>query len=146
MTRFGLNRLGTDPQLFAGLPDASFDDNIRTETLAHFPDVDAGAFEVEGRCPRNHVQPGDARKRVDDLFADPIAKVVLFRLRAHVYERQHGNRRTAGSDCGSYLVAMFWRLSVKPSEDRDITARPQSNQNRINATRAFLVIGLQLCS
>ena len=41
---------------------------------------------------------------------------------------------------------MLCRLGVKPSEDRDITARPQSNQNRINRTLPFLVISLQLRS
>src|ERR1700757_2258498 len=145
MTRFGLNRLGADPQLFTCLSHASFDYEIRTETLAHFPDIDGGAFEVKSRCPCNHLQPRDTRKRVDNLFADPVAKVVLLRLRAHVYERQHGNRPMAGWSCGSNLVAMFSRLSVKPSEDRDITAPPQSNQNRINAARPFLVICLQFC-
>jgi hypothetical protein len=37
MTRIGLNRLGSDPQLFASLPHASFDDKIRAETLPYFP-------------------------------------------------------------------------------------------------------------
>jgi hypothetical protein len=35
MTRFGLNHLGSNPQLFARLPDASFDDEVRAETLAY---------------------------------------------------------------------------------------------------------------
>jgi hypothetical protein len=58
MTGFGLNQLGSDPQLFAGLPDASFDNEIGPETLANLPHVDADAFEMESRRPRNHVQPG----------------------------------------------------------------------------------------
>src|ERR1700693_5100626 len=40
---------------------------------------------------------------------------------------------------------MLCWLGIKPSEDRDITARPQSNQNRVNRTLPF-VIGLQLRS
>src|SRR5580692_12977670 len=146
MTRFGLNRLGCDPQLFAGLPHASFDDQIRAETLPYFPDIDVGTLEVKGRCPRNHVQTGYPRKRVRDLFTDPVAKIVLLRLRTHVHERQHGNAYTARWRCGANLFAMLCRLGVKPSEDRDITAWSQSNQNRINRTLPFLVIGLQFPS
>jgi hypothetical protein len=48
MTRFSLNRLGSDSQLFAGLPHASFDHKIRAETLPHFPDIDVGTLEVKG--------------------------------------------------------------------------------------------------
>src|SRR5579863_4656277 len=146
MTRFGLNRLGSDSQMVAGLPHASFDDKIRAETLPYFPDIDVGTFEVKGRCPRNHVQTGYPRKRVRDLFTDSVAKVVLFRLRTHVYERQHGNAYAARWLCGPNLFAKLRRLSVKPSEDRDIIARSQSNQDRINRTLSFLVISLQLRS
>ena len=96
MTRFGLNRLSSDPQLFARLPDTSFNDEIRAETLAHFTDINVGAFELERRCPRNHIQPRNARERVRDLFTDPVAKVILLWLRTHVHERQHGDRCTAG--------------------------------------------------
>src|SRR3984885_1652404 len=143
MTRFSLNRLGSDSQLFACLPHASFDDKIRAETLPYFPDIDVGALEVKRRCPRNHVQTGYPRKRIRDLFTDPVAKIVLLGLRTHVHERQHGNAYTAQWRCGANLFAILCRLGVKPSEDRYITARPQSNQNRINRTLPFLVIGLQ---
>ncbi len=146
MTRFGLNRLGSDPQLFAGLPHASFDNKTCAETLPYFPDIDVGTLEVEGRCPRNHVQPRYPRKRVRDLFTDPVAKVVLLWLRTHVHERQHGNAYASRSRCGSNFFAMLCRLGVKPSEDRNITAWPQSNQNRVNRTLPFLVIDLQLRS
>src|SRR5579862_7896394 len=144
MTRFCLNRLGGDPQLFAGLPHASFDDKIRAETLPYFPDIDVGTLEVKSRCPRNHVQTGYPRKRVRDLFTDPVAKQVL--LRPHVHERQDGNACTPRWRSCANLCAMLCWLGIKPSEDRDITARPQSNQNRVNRALPFLVIGLQLRS
>src|ERR1700745_3188309 len=95
MTRFGLNRLSSNPKLFTGLPHAPFDDKIRPETLPYFPDIDVGTLEVKGRCPRNHVQPRYSRKRVSDLLTNPIAEIVLLRLRTHVHERQHGNVSTA---------------------------------------------------
>src|ERR1700693_1921468 len=128
MTRFSLNRLGSDPQLFARLPHASFDDKIRAETLPYFPDIDVDTLEVKGRCPRNHVQTGYPRKRVRDLFTDPVAKIVLLRLRTHVHERQHCNAYTDWWRCGVNFLTTLYRLGVKPPKDRHITARPQSNK------------------
>src|ERR1700757_3631532 len=107
MTGFSLNRLSSDPQLFAGLSHASFDDKICAETVPYFPDIDVGTLEVKGRSPRNHVQTGYPRKRVGDLFTDPVAKIVLLRLRTHVDERQHGNAYTARGRFGANLFVML---------------------------------------
>src|SRR4051812_23067269 len=103
MTRFSLNRLPSDPYLGACFPDASFNDDVRIETSAYVADVHGHSLELESRCSRDHPQPRHVCERVDDLFADSVAEVVLVRLRTHVYERQHGNGREVRSDCGCDL-------------------------------------------
>src|SRR5215471_9346208 len=140
MAGFRVDRLGSDPQLHPRLPDASLDHEIGAETLAHFPDINRHTFELESRRPRNHVQSRNARKWVDDFLTDPIAKIVLLRLRAHVRKWQHGNRCTASLDTGADFFPVLLWPSVQPAEDRDITARPQSNQDGIAPTGPFLVI------
>src|SRR5215470_9593220 len=98
------------------------------------------ADELESRGPRNHVQSRNACECVDDFLTDPVTKIVLLRLRTHIRKRQHGNRRTA-----SFLPVFLWP-SFQPAEDRDVTARPQSNQDGIAPTGPFLVICFHLGS
>src|SRR5215469_9147246 len=134
MAGFRVDRLDSDPQLHPRFPDASLDHEICAETLAHFPDVNRQTFELESRRPRNHVQSRDAHERVDDFLTDPVAKIVLLRLRTHVNKRQHGNRCTASLDARASFFPVFLWPSFQPAEDRDITARPQSNQDGIAPT------------
>src|SRR6202171_5426585 len=146
MAGFSVNCLCSDPQLVARLPDALFNHEIGAEALAYFPDISGDTFELESRRTRNHVQSRNARERVDHFFTDPVAKVVLFRLRTHVHKRQHGNRCTANFDASADSLPVFWWASLQPTEDRNITARPQTNQDGIVPARPFLVICLQLGS
>src|SRR5690349_15352229 len=127
MAGFSVNCLCSDPQLVTRLPDAPFNDEIGAEALAYFPDIDGDTFELESRRSRNHVQSRNARERVDHLFTDPVAKVVLFRLRTHVHKRQHGNRCTASFDARVDFLPVFLWASFQPTKDRDITARPQTD-------------------
>src|SRR5215468_174034 len=146
MAGFRVDRLGSDPQLHTRFPHASLDHEISAETLAHFPDINRHTFELKSRRPRNHVQPRNARECVDDFLTDPVAKIVLLRLRAHVRKWQHGNRCPTSLDAGAdFSPVVLWPF-FQPAEDRDITTRPQSNQDRIAPTGPFLVIRLQLGS
>src|SRR5690242_9964518 len=109
MARFSLNGLGSNPQLIACLPDASFNDNICVEAPAHFADIEGHSLELERRCPRDHLQPCNVRERVDDFFADPITEVALLRVRAHVHERQYSNTRSGRLDCtADFLWLASW--------------------------------------
>src|SRR5262250_2337318 len=146
MAGFRVDRLGSDPQLHPRFPDASLDHETGAETLAYFPDVNRHTFELESRRPRNYVQSRNPRECVDDFLTDPVAKIVLLRLRTHVYKRQHGNRYTASLDAGADFFPVFLWPSFQPAEDRHITARPQSDQDGIARTGPFLVICLQLGS
>src|SRR3954453_23482595 len=137
MARFRLNRLPSDPYLGACFPDASFNDDTSIEASAHVADVHGHSLELERRCPRDHLQPRHVRERVDDLFADPVAKVILLGVRTHVHEWQHGNRRRILSDRGFELFALLGWLCIELAEDRLITARAESNQDGIVSARTL---------
>src|ERR1700745_3669967 len=139
MTSLGFTRLGSNPQLFAGLPDASFDNDIRIETPAHFADVYGRSLELERRRSRYHLQSWNVREQIDDFFADPVAEVVLLWIGTNVHERQHGN------GCSARRLRQLPRLWIQPAKNRHVTAGPHCNQNRIISSRA-LVIFLQLRS
>ena len=85
------------------------------------------------------------REQVDDFFADPVAKVVLLWIGTNIHERQHGNGCSARWDCGTDLLRLVPQLWIQPAKDRDVTAGPQSDQDSVISSRAF-VIFLQLGS
>jgi hypothetical protein len=63
--------------------------------VKRFPDLtDRGALalESEGRRPGRHTETGHTRQGVEQLFADPVAEVLVLRIRTQILERQHGNR------------------------------------------------------
>ena len=123
MARFSLNRLRRDPQFFARFPDASFDDDIGIETPADFADINRYSLELECRRPRDHLQSCDARERVDDFFADAVAKVALLRFWTHVDERQYGHGRSRLECSADFLARALW-LWVQPAKNGHVTAGP----------------------
>src|SRR5271157_6085117 len=49
------------------------------------------ALVCEGRVTSNHKELWNLAERSDDLLSEPVAKVLLFGIPAHVCERQHGD-------------------------------------------------------
>ena len=144
MARSGMNCLRRDPQLVTRFPHASFDNDIRIKTAAHFADVEGRPLELERRGSRDHLQSCDAGKRVDNFFANPVAKVVLLRFRTHIHEWQNRNG-CARLDRGADFLGLVARLGIQPAKNRDVTAGPQTNQDRVIAPRT-LIIFLELSS
>src|SRR6185369_15253310 len=113
MTRCGLNRLDSNPQLLAGLSDTAFYDEIRSEPLSHITDIARDPFELERRRPCDHVELRYVRQRVDDLLAHAITEIVLFRLWAHIHEWQH---RDGSLVLGLHVLPRFeFRLCTRPA-------------------------------
>ena len=56
-------------------------------------DVDRAPLVGEARIARDHRQTGDLRQIGDDVFADAVGEILLFRVARHVGERQDGDRR-----------------------------------------------------
>src|ERR1700730_15333521 len=139
MATFSLTRLGSDPQLVARLPYASFYDHIGIETPTHFADIDGHSLELERRRPRYHLQSRNVREQVDDFFADPVAKVVLLRVGTNIHERQHGNGCNARGDGGVDFQGLVLRLWIQPEKDGDVTSRPKADQDGVISPRASVI-------
>src|SRR5215510_11185909 len=45
----------------------------------------------------DHLQAGDLRQRIDDLFGEVVVEVVIVFSRTHIGERQDRNRRSSSS-------------------------------------------------
>ena len=57
-------------------------------------------LNANAEVPGDHLQRRNLRQRVDDLFCQPVAEVLVVRLTAHIGEPQHRNRRSMVRSCG----------------------------------------------
>ena len=78
--------------------DATFENGLNTQLPPDFADVVGLAFEPEGRRSGDNLQTFDGCQGVCDLFADAVAEVFLIAGRAHVDERQDGDRGIGRAD------------------------------------------------
>ena len=91
----GVDQLRRDPDPIAGLAHAAFEHVRDAERLRDPPDVDVLALERERGGARDHLQVGHLRQRVDDLFRQPVAEVILL-LSPDSCRRTAAPRLTAG--------------------------------------------------
>ncbi len=89
-----VDELRRDPQPLARLADAALEHGAYPQRLAHPAQV-LLATEAERRGTRDHPQIREPGQRVDDLFGQPVAEVVVLAVGAHVDERQHRDRSGA---------------------------------------------------
>ncbi len=108
-----VDELGGDAHARAGLADAAFQDEFDPEILAHLVHLHRLALVGKRRIARDNEQAGDFRQVGDDVLGDPIAKIFLLGVAAHVCEWQHGDgrsvgrRRAGGFACGTLLWEIF---------------------------------------
>ena len=67
---------------------------LHAELLPDVAEVLVPPLEGEGGGSTGDPQPLDVRERVQDFLGDPVGEVLLVPRRAHVRERQHGDRRS----------------------------------------------------
>jgi hypothetical protein len=58
--------------------------------------VDGLAFVDERRIPGDDEEPAQLGQRRDDVLADAVGKILLFRFAAHVDEGKHRDGRPVG--------------------------------------------------
>src|SRR5262249_3678781 len=73
----GGNQLGRDAQPLSRAPDTTLEHMGDIQRLRDPPDIFLFTAERESRAPRYHLQAGDARQQVDDLFGQAVAEVLL---------------------------------------------------------------------
>ena len=85
-TILALDELGGDAHARAGLADASFQNKFDPEILADLLHLYRLALIGKRRIARSDKQAGDLRQVGDDVFGNPIAKVLLLWITAHIGE------------------------------------------------------------
>ena len=92
----GIDELGGDAHAVAGAADAALDHVAGAERAADLAHVRALAAEGERGVAGDHHEVAEARELRDDVLGDAVAEVGLFRIAAHVVERQHRDRGLVG--------------------------------------------------
>ena len=85
----GVDQLSRDSQPVAGLSNAALEYRLDTELPADRTCVDLLTFERERGGAGSHPEVGNLGQCVDEVFRQPIAEVLVFRIGTHVCERQH---------------------------------------------------------
>ena len=87
----GVDQLRGDPDAIAGTSDGAFQYIARSEGAAYLPQIDCLALVGKAGVARDHHQPGDLRQVGDDVLADTVGKILLFRVARPVLEREYGD-------------------------------------------------------
>src|SRR5262249_1092707 len=93
---FGLDQLRGDPDAARGLTHRAFKHIPHAQFAADLLYVDGLAFVGEARIAGDDKEPADAGERRDDLLDHPVGEVFLFRVAAHILERQYRDRWLVG--------------------------------------------------
>ena len=72
-------------------PDTALDDHVGAELVGDGSPVVLPVPEVKRGLAADDAQFLESRQLVEQLFDDPVANILVFRVTAHVIERQHGN-------------------------------------------------------
>src|SRR6516225_10377767 len=96
----GLDQLRGNAQTVAGSTHATFEDIVHAELTADLLYVDRTALVGEAAVARDDKEPPDLRQRGDDVLGHAVREKLLFRVAAHVLERQHRDRRLVGQRQG----------------------------------------------
>src|SRR5438046_6373914 len=92
----GSDQLTCDANFPGRLPHRPLNDIAHAKRTPDFLDIDRSALEGEARITSDYEQRFEPRKRCNDFLNHPIRKILLFRVAAHVLERQHGDGRLVG--------------------------------------------------
>src|SRR3970040_2849531 len=92
--RIGRNvdELRRDAYLISGLAHTAFENVVDVEHFRDRAHIRVRAFDRERRRSRRDAQTRNVRERVEQLFGDTVAKILLFGIGADAHERQHGER------------------------------------------------------
>ena len=103
ITIAGIDQLRGNPDAIAHLAHAAFEDVFHIQPFADFPQVRVLALESERRGATGDAQCIDTREIVEQFLGQPIGKVFVGRVIAHVDERQHRDRFVRSLHAGTLL-------------------------------------------
>src|SRR5262245_1568884 len=99
-TGCSVDELGGDAQAVAQPAHAALEQILYAELTAGSGPVGSWAAIAERRVAGEHVELTEARELGYDVLGDAVAEVLLFRIAAHVDEREHGDRRSVVREFG----------------------------------------------
>lgn len=88
-----VHQLPGDAYFRTDLPDAAFQHVPNAQLASDLSDIDGPPLVGEARISRDHEQPSISRQRQNDVFDDPVGKVVAVGIMAQVDEWQGSDRR-----------------------------------------------------
>jgi hypothetical protein len=89
--RLGFEQLRRDAQARSRLTNAALQYVTHAQLASDLTNVDRFALVGEARIASDHEQPPDTRQPGDDVLDNPVDKIFLLRIAAHVLERQNCN-------------------------------------------------------
>ena len=91
-TRIGFDQLGRYSDAVAGAPHAALQNIAHTQFATNPAYIDRLALVLEAGVAGDDEELREPRQFGDDVFDDAVDQIFLLRVRAHIVERQHGNR------------------------------------------------------
>jgi hypothetical protein len=76
----GVDQLRGNPHAVASAADRALEHRARAQIAADGANVDRTSLIGEARVARDHRQAGDFRQVGDDVFANAVGEVLLFRI------------------------------------------------------------------
>src|SRR5579872_6507360 len=95
-TGLGIDQLRVDTYALAYSPDAAFDDKADVQLPTDLLDVYCCIPVLERSQTGPHRKKTPTRQFGNDVFRNSVAEILLFRVAAHIAERQHADGDTSG--------------------------------------------------
>src|SRR5260370_7930619 len=92
----GVNQLSGYPDPITGTSDAALQYVPNTEFAANLPQVSCLSLVNKTGVARDHEQRRNIGQSGDDVFGNAVRKISLFRITAHIVERQNSDRGLLG--------------------------------------------------
>jgi hypothetical protein len=87
----GVDQLGGYPDPIRCLTHTPLEHVAHAQLFCHFADINRFAFECEAGIAGDNEEPALLGQTGNDVFCEAVGEVILFRVTAHVLERQHGD-------------------------------------------------------
>src|SRR5438270_2625090 len=94
-----VDQLRCNPNAIPFSAQTALENILDVEFVRNVADVRVLAFKGKGRRARYDPQTIYFRQRIENLFADAVAKILLIFRLAHIDERQHCDRLLRSCSC-----------------------------------------------
>ena len=97
---FHINELCSNANIVARLSDAAFENCCHIELLTYDAQIFVLVLECKRRSTPGNPEVLDACQHVEQFFGQPVGKIFVLGIRAHVDEWQYCNRHRYGWQSG----------------------------------------------